>query len=76
MKRYLNKRIKEIVKEIPGLTSILKKYDISCATCTSGNCFLKDIFEEHNLSMKEEMELVSRISKIISGEEQKKEIAN
>lgn len=67
MKQYLDKRIKEIVKEFPELTSILKEYDISCATCTSGNCFLKDIFEEHNLSMKQEMELKTKVSGIIPG---------
>jgi iron-sulfur cluster repair protein YtfE (RIC family) len=65
MKQYLNKRMKEIVKEFPELASVLKKYNISCATCTTGNCFLKDIFEEHNLSMKEEMELKIKVSGII-----------
>jgi iron-sulfur cluster repair protein YtfE (RIC family) len=67
MKKYLNTGIKKVIKEFPSLAPILKEYDINCATC-NGNCLLKNIFEEHNLSMKEEMELVSRIARAISAE--------
>jgi hypothetical protein len=65
MKQYLDTEIKQVIKKYPSLGPILKEYDINCATC-NGNCLFKDIFEEHNLSMKEEMELVAKISKIIS----------
>ena len=66
MKRYLNTGIKQVLKEYPDLAPILAEYDINCYKC-DGNCLLKDIFEEHNLSMKAEMELKSRMSKIIPG---------
>jgi len=64
MKKYLNTPIKEVIKEFPSLASILKEYDIDCATC-NGNCVFKNIFEEHNLSMKEEMELKKKMSQVI-----------
>ena len=66
MKQYLNIGVKQVIEKFPVLASILKEYDINCATC-NGNCLFKDIFEEHNLSMKEEMELKSKISHIIPG---------
>jgi hypothetical protein len=64
MKRYLNTGIKEVLKLYPELAPILSEYDINCYKC-DGNCLTKDIFEEHNLSMKEEMELKSKMRKII-----------
>lgn len=66
MKQYLDSGIKQVLKEYPGLAPILARYDINCYKC-DGNCLFKDIFEEHNLSMKEEMELKSEILKIIPG---------
>jgi hypothetical protein len=65
MKHYLNTGIKEVIKEFPSLALILKEYDINCATC-SGNCLTKNIFEEHNLSMKDEMELKRKMSRVLS----------
>jgi predicted metal-binding transcription factor (methanogenesis marker protein 9) len=67
MKRYLNIPIKEVLKKYPQLAPTLAKYDINCYKC-SGNCLLKSIFEEHNLSMKEEMDLKSKMAKIITNE--------
>jgi hypothetical protein len=65
MKQYLNTGIKQVLEKYPGLAPILKEYDINCASC-NGNCLFKDIFEEHNLSMKEEMELINKISRILT----------
>lgn len=64
MKQYLNTGIKEVLKIYPELAPILADYDINCYKC-NGNCLFKDIFEEHNLSMKQEMEIKARIAKII-----------
>ncbi|UCH98460.1 MAG: hypothetical protein JSV88_16885 [Candidatus Aminicenantes bacterium] len=64
MRRYINKGIKEVLKEYPQLAPILAEYDINCYKC-DGNCLFKDIFEEHNLSMKEEMELKRKMAKIM-----------
>jgi len=67
MKQYLNTGIKAVLKEYPNLAPILAEYDINCYKC-NGNCLLKDIFEEHNLSMKDEMTLKRKMSAVISGE--------
>ena len=64
MKQYLNTGIKQVLKKYPELTTILAEYDINCYTC-DGNCLFKDIFEEHNLSMKEEIELKKKMAEII-----------
>lgn len=73
MKKYLNTCIKQVIGKFPDLAPLLKEYDINCAVC-NGNCLLKDIFEEHNLSMKQEMELKHRMSKVISRAEQVTEL--
>jgi len=64
MEQYEDMEIKEVVKKYPQLANILKEYDILCDNC-DGKCLMRSITEEHNLSMKEEMELVSKISEII-----------
>lgn len=66
MKRYLDTGIKQVLKEYPQLAPILAEYDIDCYKC-DGNCLLKGIFEEHNLSMKEEMELKRKMCAVIPG---------
>ena len=64
MNQYLNTGIKEVLKEYPDLAPLLAEYDIHCYKC-NGNCLFKDIFEEHNLSMKQEIELKTKMRKII-----------
>ena len=64
MKQYLQTGIKQVLSEYPELAPVLAEYDINCYKC-NGNCLFKDIFEEHNLSMKQEMELKNKISMII-----------
>ncbi len=66
MKKHLNRKIKDVLKDYPELASSLSEYDINCHKC-EGNCFSKDIFEEHNLSMKKEMTLKGKIQDIIPG---------
>jgi hypothetical protein len=66
MKTHLDRPIKEVLKDYPELAPILSDYDINCYKC-NGNCIFKDIFEEHNLSMKQEMEIKTRIAAIIPG---------
>jgi hypothetical protein len=68
MKKNLKTGIKEVIKKYPELSSILGEYDINCATC-NGNCLMKDIFEEHNLSMKKEIELKREMMETIPPED-------
>lgn len=65
MKQYLDIGIKQVLKEYPRLAPILAEYDINCYKC-DGNCLLKNIFEEHNLSMREEIELKRKMSAVLS----------
>lgn len=65
MKQYLNTGIKDVLKNYPALAPVLAAYDINCYKC-DGNCLLKDIFEEHNLSMKDEMVLKGKMSQILA----------
>ena len=64
MKQYLDTGIKQVLEKYPQLAPVLAAYDINCYKC-NGNCLFKDIFEEHNLSMKEEMELKQKMAEII-----------
>jgi len=62
---YLNKGIKEIITERPGVEAILDDYDIGCGPCMVGTCLLKDIVDIHALSPSDEQEMMGRISKAI-----------
>jgi len=65
MNEYLNKPIKEIIKDYPKIGAILDSYGIGCVSCSVGSCLLKDIVEIHNLSIEKERELLSKIAKVI-----------
>ena len=62
---YLNKGIKEIITERPGIEAILDDYDIGCGPCMVGTCLLKDIVEIHALSPSDEREMMGRIANAI-----------
>lgn len=66
MKQHMDQGIKRVLRQYKGkgLDEVLAEYDINCYKC-NGNCLFKDIFEEHNLSMKEEMEMKKKINEII-----------
>ena len=63
---YLNRGIKEIITERPGIEAILDDYDIGCGPCMVGTCLLKDIVEIHALSPSDEQEMMGRISHAIN----------
>jgi len=65
MEAYLNRSIKEVIKEFPTVESVLDEYGIGCGPCAVGSCLLKDIVEIHNLSAGEERELMARIAQSI-----------
>ncbi len=65
MDKYLNKGIKEVIREFPAIGSILDEYNIGCTLCGVGTCRLKDIVQVHNLPPEEEQELMGRIIGVI-----------
>ncbi len=66
MEAYLNRSIKEVIKEFPPIEKILDEYGIGCGPCAVGLCLLKDIVSIHNLPADEEQEMMVRISQVIS----------
>ena len=65
MEAYLNKGIKEIIEEFPGVEDVLNDYDIGCGPCNVGICLLKDIVAIHRLPEDQERQLMARIAKAI-----------
>ncbi len=65
MEEYLNTYIKKIIEQFPGVEEVLNDYNIGCAPCNVGTCYLKDIVGIHNLSEEEERGVLSRIAKEI-----------
>jgi hemerythrin-like domain-containing protein len=65
MEAYLDKGIKEIIEEFPGIEDVLNDYDIGCGPCNVGICLLKDIVAIHRLSDEQEQQLMARIAKAI-----------
>ncbi|MGB9699924.1 MAG: hemerythrin domain-containing protein [Thermodesulfobacteriota bacterium] len=49
MENYLNRSIKEVIKEYPQIERILANYGIECGSCTMGLCLVKDVLEIHKL---------------------------
>ena len=65
MEPYLNRSIKEVIKDFPPLEKILDEYGIGCGPCAVGLCLLKDIVSIHNLPADQEQEMMGRISQVI-----------
>jgi hemerythrin-like domain-containing protein len=65
MKEYLNRGIKEIIREFPETGRILDEFNIGCTACSVGTCLLKDIVEVHNLPYEEEHALMLRIGRVV-----------
>ncbi|MEE8354364.1 MAG: hemerythrin domain-containing protein [Candidatus Bathyarchaeia archaeon] len=62
---FMNRGIKEIITERPGIEAILDDYDIGCGPCMVGTCLMKDIVEIHALSPSDEREMMGRIVQAI-----------
>ncbi|MBI2252668.1 MAG: hemerythrin domain-containing protein [Armatimonadetes bacterium] len=65
MEKYLEKSIKEVIKEFPKVSQILDEYNIGCAPCSIGSCMLKDIIAIHSLPIMREIEMMRKIEKVI-----------
>jgi len=65
MERHLQRNIKDVIAEFPGVEAILAEYDIGCASCAVGTCLLSDIIEVHGLSDEQERAVMEKIAKVI-----------
>ncbi|MGD2090553.1 MAG: hypothetical protein PVH61_30555 [Candidatus Aminicenantes bacterium] len=66
MDRFSNIKIKELIKQFPGIVNVLEEHQIDCLHCKKGTCRLKDIVEAENLSMDEEIDFMGKITDVIS----------
>jgi hemerythrin-like domain-containing protein len=65
MEAYLNRSIKEVIKDFPSVEKILDEYGIGCGPCAVGLCLLRDIVSIHNLPADQEQEMMGKISQVI-----------
>jgi hypothetical protein len=71
MEKYNRVGIKQLIKKHPEIGELLlNDYKINCMRC-KGNCDLKNVVEEENLSLKDEMILLNKITDIIASDEKK-----
>jgi len=66
---YLERNIKELLAEYPGLGDVLSGYGIGCVTCTEGSCAVKDIVQYHYLPVDRQRALMQRMAQVIEGGE-------
>ena len=69
MEEYLNKPIKEIIAQYPGVEDVLNDFDIGCGPCNVGICLLKDIVAIHRLSDDQQQQLMAKIARAIDPEQ-------
>jgi hemerythrin-like domain-containing protein len=65
MDGYLNKGIKEVIKEFPQVGILLNEAGIGCVTCSVGTCLLKDVISIHGLPKAQERAVMAKITKVI-----------
>ncbi|MDO8715360.1 MAG: hemerythrin domain-containing protein [Dehalococcoidales bacterium] len=65
IQEYLDKNIKDVIREFPPVADVLNRYGIGCVTCGLGTCLFKDIVEIHALGPGEEAALLAEISRVI-----------
>lgn len=69
MEIYNRIGIKQLIKKHPKIGELLlNEYKINCMVC-KGNCMLKNVVEEENLTMEQEIVLLNKISQIIASNE-------
>jgi hypothetical protein len=65
MEKFNRVGIKQLIKEHPQIGELLlNDYNINCMRC-KGNCDLKNVAEEENLSLKDEIILLNKVTDII-----------
>jgi hypothetical protein len=69
MKKYANMKIKDLIQKYPNVTKVLGEFKLPCRTCGDNNCLTKDIVEIENLSLKDEMKFIKKMSEAIEESE-------
>jgi len=66
MKKYENLQIKDLIKKHPGVVNVLDEFNLPCKDCRDKNCLVKDISEMENLSLKDEMAFITKMTEAVS----------
>lgn len=67
MEQQLERNIKELMEQHPGLGAALDAAGIGCTSCALGTCRVKDILEIHDLDEAATGKLLNRMGEIIYG---------
>ncbi|MEE9457589.1 MAG: hypothetical protein V3W11_10620, partial [bacterium] len=65
MEKLLDRGIKEVIDEYPGVGEVLEAYEIGCVPCNVGTCLLRDVVEIHALSAQAEREMFAKIAALV-----------
>ena len=63
MAEILNRSIKDVIAEHPGVGDVLNEFGIACTACTVGTCALKDIVLYHEVPEARKAEMWARIGR-------------
>ena len=65
IEKYGNTKIRDLIKQFPGIVGILESYQIDCVHCKMATCRLYDIAESENVTMEQEIEMMEKLSKVM-----------
>jgi hemerythrin-like domain-containing protein/ferredoxin len=61
----LDRNIRELIAEYPGIDPILRQFGIACTECALGTCRLRDVVEVHGLAPAAESVLLGGIAALV-----------
>lgn len=65
MTEILDRNIKDLIAEHPGVGELLENEGIACVSCQAGTCRTRDIIEVHGLSAQRERAVLARIAALV-----------
>ena len=65
MESHLDRNIRDVIAEFPGVEKVLSEHGIGCADCAVGTCLLRDIIDVHGLSVEQERDVMREIAAFI-----------
>jgi hypothetical protein len=65
MEKFGNTKVRDLIKQFPGIVGVLEEYQIDCVHCKMATCRLYDIAESENITMADEIEFMEKLSTAI-----------
>jgi hypothetical protein len=66
MKWFSNQKIKVLANEHAKVGEVLGEFGIRCAECTRHNCDVRQVAESEELTMEQEIDLMTKIEKALA----------